>query len=108
MAELSQVNKDSFKEQVLDAEAPVLVEFWAPWCGPCRMVKPIVEELAGEYVDKVKFVRLNTDDNIGTAAEYGIRSIPTLIIFKKGDPVASIVGSRPKSDLKKRIDEALR
>jgi thioredoxin 1 len=97
----------TFQTDVLDNDTPVLVDFWAPWCGPCRMVAPIVEELAEEYDGKVKFVKLNTDDNPQVAGKYGIRSIPTLLVFKGGEPVSQIVGFRPKSDLAKRLDEAL-
>ena len=97
----------TFKEEVLDNELPVLVDFWAPWCGPCRMVAPVVEELADEYAGKVAFYKLNTDENPQVATTYGIRSIPTLLVFKGGEPVGQIVGFRPKGDLKKRLDEAL-
>ena len=107
MAKTNEVNDPQFESEVLKAEVPVLVDFWAPWCGPCRMVEPIVEELAEEYGDKVKFLRMNTDDNINTASQYGIRAIPTLLVFKGGQPVGQVIGFRPKSDLKKVIDQAL-
>ena len=107
MAGIPDVTDESFAREVLQSELPVLVDFWAPWCGPCRMVAPIVEELAEEYDGKVKFVKLNTDDNPQIAGKYGIRSIPTLLVFKGGEPVSQIVGFRPKSDLAKRLDEAL-
>jgi len=107
MAKTREVNDGQFESEVLKAEVPVLVDFWAPWCGPCLMVEPVVEELAGEYGDKVKFVRMNTDDNFNTASQYGIRAIPTLLVFKGGQPVGQIIGFRPKSDLKKVIDQAL-
>ena len=104
MATPAEVNDASFDEQVINSDKPVLVDFWAPWCGPCRMVAPIVEELADEYAGKVEFVKLNTDDNPNTAVTYGIRSIPTLLVFKEGKPVGQIIGFRPKSDLKQRLD----
>jgi thioredoxin 1 len=107
MAKPGDVNDSQFESEVLKAEVPVLVDFWAPWCGPCRMVEPIVEELAEEYADKVKFLRMNTDDNMNTSAQYGIRAIPTLLVFKGGQPVGQVIGFRPKSDLKKVIDQAL-
>ena len=107
MAKTKEVNEPQFESEVLKAEVPVLVDFWAPWCGPCRMVEPIVEELAEEYGDKVKFLRMNTDDNVNTASQYGIRAIPTLLVFKGGQLAGQVVGFRPKSDLKKVIDQAL-
>jgi thioredoxin 1 len=107
MAKPGDVSDSQFESEVLKAEVPVLVDFWAPWCGPCRMVEPIVEELAEEYGDKVKFLKMNTDDNGNTATQYGIRAIPTLIVFKDGEPAGQVIGLRPKSDLKKVIDQAL-
>jgi len=104
MAKPKDVTDTDFDQVVVNADNPVLVDFWAPWCGPCRMVAPIVEELADEYAGKVEFVKLNTDDNPNTAVKYGIRSIPTLLVFKGGKPVGTIVGFRPKSDLKQRLD----
>lgn len=107
MAKPAEVTDANFDSEVLKSDTPVLVDFWAPWCGPCRMVAPVVEELADEYAGKVKFVKLNTDDNVRTASQYGIRSIPTLLVFKAGQPVGQIIGFRPKGDLKKRLDAAL-
>jgi thioredoxin 1 len=104
MAKPRDVTDNDFDQEVLKASKPVLVDFWAPWCGPCRMVAPVVEELAEEYDGQVDFVKLNTDDNPNTAVKYGIRSIPTLLVFKGGEPVGQIIGFRPKSDLKKRLD----
>jgi thioredoxin 1 len=107
MAKPFEVTDASFDTEVIKSDKPVLVDFWAPWCGPCRMVAPIVDELSEEYDGKVKFVKLNTDDNVKTASQYQIRSIPTLLVFKGGEPVGQIIGFRPKSDLKKRLDAAL-
>jgi thioredoxin 1 len=107
VAKPKEVSDATFEQEVLQAQQPVLVDFWAPWCGPCRMVAPIVEELADEYEGRVNFVKLNTDDNPVTAARYGIRSIPTLLVFNGGQPVGQVIGFRPKSDLKRRLDAVL-
>src|SRR4030042_6163537 len=107
MSKPVEINDAKFDEMVLKSKTPVLVDFWAPWCGPCRMVAPIVDELANEYEGKVALYKLNTDDNQETARKYGIMSIPTLIIFKNGQPVSNIVGFRPKAELKKNLDGAL-
>ncbi len=107
MAKPQEVTDASFQNDVLESDLPVLVDFWAPWCGPCRMVAPVVDELSDEYDGKVAFYKLNTDENPGIATTYGIRSIPTLLVFKSGDVVGQIVGFRPKKDLAKRLDEAL-
>jgi thioredoxin 1 len=102
-----EIEEAKFDEMVLKAKTPVLVDFWAPWCGPCRMVSPIVDELAGEYGDKVGFYKVNVDNNPSVASRYGIMSIPTLILFKDGKPITNIVGYRPKEELKKNLDTAL-
>ena len=107
MSKSVEINDGKFDEMVLKAKIPVLVDFWAPWCGPCRMVAPIVDELANEYEGKVSFMKLNVDDNPKIASKYGVMSIPALIIFKNGQPVSNIVGFRPKPELKKNIDTAL-
>jgi len=107
MAEPINVDDGSFKENILDAEMPFLVDFWAPWCGPCRAIAPMVEELAGEYEGRVGFAKLKVDENAMVATEYGVRSIPTLLIFKDGKPMTQIVGLRAKAELKKHLDAAL-
>jgi thioredoxin 1 len=107
MSKPQNVNDSEWDSEVLKADTPVLVDFWAPWCGPCRMVAPIVDELATEYDGQVKFVKLNTDDNVATASKYGIRSIPTIMVFKGGEAVDQVIGFRPKSELKKSLEKAL-
>jgi thioredoxin 1 len=107
MSKPVEVNEAKFDEMVLKAKIPVLVDFWAPWCGPCRMVAPLVDELANEYEGKVSFMKLNVDDSPKIASKYGVMSIPALIIFKNGAPVSNLVGFRPKPELKKNIDTAL-
>jgi len=92
---------------VLKSKTPVLVDFWAAWCGPCRMVSPLVEELAGEYEGRVTMAKLNVDENPQIASQYGIMSIPTLLIFKDGAPVSNIVGFRPKAELQRNLDAVL-
>lgn len=99
------INDENFSEEVLKSKEPVLVDFWAPWCGPCRLVGPVVEELAREYQGKIKVGKLNVDENEKTAYRYGIRSIPTLILFKDGRPVDQIIGAVPKHILKNMIDK---
>jgi thioredoxin 1 len=102
-----EVTDSTFKTDVLQSELPVLVDFWAAWCGPCRMVAPIVDELADEYDGKLKVRKLNVDENHDTAKEYGIMSIPTLLLFKEGKQVGRLVGAMPKADFQKQIDKIL-
>ena len=98
-----QVSEDTFETEVLKSSLPTLVDFWAPWCGPCKAISPIIEELATEYAGKIKLVKVNVDDNPGVAAQYGIRAIPTLIFFKNGQLVNQITGAVSKASL----DQAL-
>ena len=107
MSKSVEVNDSNFDQIVLQSKTPVMVDFWAVWCGPCRMVEPIVEELASEYEGKVTVARLNVDENMKTASQYGIMSIPTLLIFKDGAPVSNIIGFRPKAEFKRSLDAAL-
>ena len=98
-------SKQVFEEKVLKSKHPVLVDFWAPWCGPCRMVGPIIEELANEYSGKVMFAKVNTDENSDLSMDYNIMSIPTLILFKDGKSVDKIIGALPKEELKSFLDK---
>jgi thioredoxin 1 len=98
-----QVSDDTFENEVLKSPLPVLIDFWAPWCGPCRAIAPIVDQLADEYAGKLKIVKMNVDDNPRTPANYGVRGIPNLILFKNGQVQQQIVGAVPKSHLVKAI-----
>ncbi len=104
---MTTVDHNSFQKAVLESQKPVLVDFWAHWCGPCRAVAPIVEELAKEYKGKVEFAKLNVDESPFVASQYGIMSIPTLMVFKGGKPMHHAVGFQPKEQLKKMLDSAL-
>ncbi|MDH7516354.1 MAG: thioredoxin [Bacteroidota bacterium] len=100
-----EVSDTSFQREVLESPQLTVVDFWAPWCGPCRIIAPVVEQLAQEYAGRVKFVKVNTDENFATASSYGISGIPTLLFFKDGKPVDSVVGAVPKSILKEKLDK---
>jgi len=101
------VDDTTFNNVVLEAKTPFLVDFWAPWCGPCKSIAPVIDELAKDYSGRIGFAKLNVDDNPKVAAEYRVRSIPTLLIIKGGKPMTQIVGLRSKAELKKHLDSAL-
>ncbi len=98
-----ELTQENFKNEVLDSTLPVLVDFWAPWCGPCKMIAPVVDEIAKEYMDKLKVGKVNVDQQQQIAMQYGIRSIPTLLIFKNGTVVDQLIGAVPKSTLVDKI-----
>ena len=101
------ITDENFETEVLKSSLPTVVDFWAEWCGPCKQIAPVVEELANEYDGKAKFVKLNVDTNPQTSAKYDVRSIPTLLIFKGGAPVGQVVGAVPKSVLQARLEDAM-
>jgi thioredoxin 1 len=104
---VSEVTDDNFQAEVLESETPVLVDFWAPWCGPCRMVAPVVEEIAKERADALKVVKLNVDENQQTAINYDVMSIPTLILFSNGDVAKKVIGAYPKRKLEAELEPSL-
>mgnify|MGYP001351813132 CR=1 FL=1 len=99
------VSDDSFEQEVLQSEKPVLIDYWAEWCGPCKMIAPVLEEVAGEYADKIRVAKLNIDENPATPPKYGIRGIPTLMLFKNGEVEATKVGAVSKAQLAAFLDE---
>jgi thioredoxin len=105
MSEVLHINDAEFDAQVIKSDIPVLVDFWAPWCGPCKMIAPVLDELAPAYAGKVKIVKVNVDENQVTPAQFGVRSIPTLLLFKDGQLVATQVGALPKGQLAAFINQ---
>jgi thioredoxin 1 len=99
------VNEGSFGKEVEKSKTPVIVDFWATWCGPCRMMAPVFEKMSGEYQGKLKFVKVDTDENQGLASRFGIMSIPTLLVFKDGKPVSQLVGFRPEPVFRKDLEK---
>jgi thioredoxin 1 len=104
---VAEVTDNNFQAEVIESDVPVLVDFWAPWCGPCRMVAPVVEEIAKEREGELKVVKMNTDENQQTALQFNIMSIPTLILFRNGQPAKTVIGAYPKKRLEAELEPAL-
>ena len=107
MTKPQEITDAEFDQEVLKADLPVVVDFWAEWCGPCKVIAPMLEELADEYDGKIKFVKVDTEENFETPSSYGILSLPTLLVFKEGQQIERITGARPKGDLMRYLDKAL-
>ena len=106
MADVKTLTDANFDSELADAALPMIVDFWAPWCGPCRMVGPVVEEIAGDHADKVVVGKVNVDENPAIASKFGIMSIPTIILFKDGEAAKKVIGARPKADLEREFELA--
>ena len=104
---VKEINDQDFQGQVLDSKIPTLIDFWAPWCAPCKAIAPVVEELANTYNGKINFVKMNVDDNQSTPSQYGVRGIPTLILFKDGSVLDQVVGNVPKDQLTSLLEKAV-
>ena len=107
MGDIFEVSDESFESEIINSDIPSLVDFWAEWCGPCKKIGPVVEELAGEYAGKIKVAKMDVDSNRQTPAKFGIRNIPTLILFKGGEVVNTIVGAQPKSAIEEEIKKLI-
>ena len=107
MSKPQEVTDADFEQEVLKSDLPVVVDFWAEWCGPCHQIAPILESLADEYDGKIKFVKVDTEENFETLSSYGVLSLPTLLLFKEGQPIERITDARPKGDLMRYLDKAL-
>jgi len=107
MSDLLEVTDENFETEIIKSDLPFMVDFWAEWCGPCRMVSPVVEELAGEYKGKIKVAKMDVDKNRQTPAKFGIRNIPTLILFKGGEVAQTIIGAQPKSHIEEELKKVL-
>jgi thioredoxin 1 len=104
---VSEVTDADFNQEILESPLPALVDFWAPWCGPCRIMGPILEEIGEEYKDRVRVAKMNVDDNVNTPARYGVRGIPALLLFKKGELVDQIIGAVPKAQVVGLLEKAM-